>query len=298
MPLPTFIIVGVQKAGTTSIYNYLRQHPQVFMSPVKEPHFLERDWEQFYAEGGQRKATRIDTWEKYQALFDGVTDERAIGEASANCLFHHQGAIPRIQQYVPEAQIVMVLRHPADRAHSDYLMHIRDCINPQQQRSLASIIHEQADTSFLIRKGYYHAGVKHFIDTFGAERVGVFLHDDLKRSAVQFMQQMYEFIRVDGAFTPDVGKRAQTAQVPKNSTVNSFLRTRNPLRSAIATGLKLVMPLEKRQRLRNRLITLNSAGKQAAPLAAADRSALIDLYRDDILRLQDLLDRDLSAWLR
>jgi hypothetical protein len=299
MTLPTFMIVGVQKAGTTSIYNYLKQHPQIFMSPVKEPHFLERDWQQFYADGGERKASRIDTLEKYEALFAGVTDELAIGEASANCLFHYDWSIPQIQKYVPEAHIFVVLRHPAERAHSDYLMHIRDCINANKpQRSLSEHIHERAATSFIIRKGYYYEGVKHFIDAFGAERVSIFLHDDLKQSAVQFMQDMYRTLGVDAAFEPDVGQRAQTAQVPKNSAINSVLRTKNPLRSAVASGLKLVMPTETRQKLRDRLINMNAADKSAAPLSPEDRAALIELYRDDIVKLQDLLHRDLSAWLR
>jgi hypothetical protein len=104
MPLPTFIIIGVQKAGTTSIYHYLQQHPQVYMSPVKEPHFLERDWPQLAADSPEVKQPRINTWEKYQALFAGVTDETAIGEASVNCLFHYDQSIDLIKRYVPDAQ--------------------------------------------------------------------------------------------------------------------------------------------------------------------------------------------------
>ncbi|MEQ8956354.1 MAG: sulfotransferase, partial [Coleofasciculus sp. C2-GNP5-27] len=77
MKLPTFLIIGVQKAGTTSIYNYLKQHPQIYMSPVKETNFLEKNWEELET---QRKA-KIDTFEKYCQLFEGVTDEIAIGEA-------------------------------------------------------------------------------------------------------------------------------------------------------------------------------------------------------------------------
>jgi len=297
MPLPTFIIVGVQKAGTTSIYNYLKQHPQVYVSPVKEPNFLERDWEQFYAEGGERKASRIDTFEKYQALFAGVTDELAIGEASANCLFHYEQSIPCIQRYVPNAQLLFVLRHPAERAHSDYLMHLRDCVGAEQPRSLSEQIREKAASSFIIRKGYYYQGIQAFMEAFGANQVSVFLHDDLKKSAQDFMRDLYQVIGVDADFEADVSQRSQTAQVPKNAAVNSFLKTQNPVRSAVASGLKLVMPTEARQKLRNRLIKLNSSGKEVAPLTPEDRAALVNLYREDVLQLQDLLNRDLSAWL-
>ncbi|MBE7383033.1 MAG: sulfotransferase [Leptolyngbya sp. SIO1E4] len=297
MRLPTFIIIGVQKAGTTSIYNYLKQHPQVYMSSVKEPHFLERDWDQFYAEGGAPKPSRIDTFEKYTALFEGVTDELAIGEASANCLFHYDKSIPQISKYVPDAQIVVVLRHPAERAHSDYLMHLRDCINPGTQRSLSEQVRHRAEKSYIVRKGYYCEGIQQFREAFGAEKVKVFLYDDLRKSAVSFMQTVYQAVGVDATFEPDVGKRSQTAQVPKNKAVNSLLRRQNPLRSSVAAGLKLVMPDTMRQQLRDSLIRWNSSGKDAMPLSPEDRAALIDLYREDILKLQDLLQRDLSAWL-
>lgn len=302
MPLPTFIIIGVQKAGTTSLYNYLTQHPQVYMSPVKEPHFLERDWDKYYAETGKsRNPKQIHTWAQYQALFDGVTDEIAIGEASVNCLFHYDWSIPQIQKYTPDVQLIALLRHPAERAHSDYLMHLRDCINPADQRSLGDHIaaaqNPDQSTSFLIRKGFYAAGIEAFQTAFGRDRVHVFLQDDLRRSATELMRSLYQTLGVDPDFQTDTTRQAQTAAVPKNQTVNALLRQQNPVRSAVAKGLKLVLPPERRQALRQRLLQLNSADKSAAPLTTGDRAALIELYRADILQLQTLIQRDLSAWL-
>ena len=95
MKLPTFLIVGVQKAGTTSIYNYLQEHPQVYMSPIKETNFLERDWEKLVAENSNIK-NRISSFDDYCKLFSGVGDEIAIGEASPNYIFHYESSAPRI----------------------------------------------------------------------------------------------------------------------------------------------------------------------------------------------------------
>ncbi|MEB3267487.1 MAG: sulfotransferase [Leptolyngbya sp.] len=297
MPLPTFIIIGVQKAGTTSIYHYLGQHPQVYMSPVKEPHFLERDWPHLATTDPEITQPRINTWEKYQALFDGVTDETAIGEASVNCLFHYEQSIDLIKKYVPNAQVVAVLRHPAERAYSDYLMHIRDYINTADQQPLSEHIAQRSQTSYVIRKGYYAEGVAAFQKAFGPDRVKIFLHDDLKTSASQLMAEMYRFIGVDDTFQPEVTRKAQAAKVPKNKTVNALLQGKNPVRSAIASTLKLVLPTDARQRLRSGLINLNSGGKDDAPFLPEDRAALLNLYREDVLKLQDLLQRDLSTWL-
>ena len=93
MKLPTFLVIGIEKAGTTSVDNYLKQHPQVYMSPVKEPNFLERDWEHADLSKMKPKQNRIDTFEKYCNLFGDVTEEKAIGEVSPNYLFHYQESI-------------------------------------------------------------------------------------------------------------------------------------------------------------------------------------------------------------
>lgn len=297
MRLPSFLLAGVQKAGTSSVYYYLKQHPQIYMSPIKEPNFLGRDWDDFYQQGGAHRPSRIDTLAKYAALFAAATHEVAWGEASANYLFNYQTSIPQIQKYVPGAQIVLILRHPAERAYSDYLMHLRDCINPRGQRSLSEQIRERAHASFIIRKGYYFDGVQAFLQGFGQRQVRIFLYDDLAQSAVTFMQTLYQVVGVDAQFEPDVTAKAQTAQVPKSRALNSLLRTQNPLRSAIAAGLKGCLPIATRQKLRSALLQLNSQSKDTVTFSPEDRASLISLYREDILRLQDLLQRDLSAWL-
>ncbi len=292
MKLPTFLIVGVQKAGTTSIYNYLQEHPQVYMSPVKETNFLEKDW-QTLAKDKQNK-NGIITLEDYSRLFAGVKDEIAIGEASPNYLFHYQSSVPRIQKYVPDAQLIIVLRNPIERAYSDYLMHIRDAIG---YRPLAEQIKYAADKSFIIRKGFYYTPIQYYLNSFRTEQVQVFLYDDLIQDSLKFMQSMYRYIGVDDSLEIDTTKKVQTAKVPKNQVINNLLRRKNPLRTLAANTLKTVMPLSARQQLRDRLMNLNYQSKQATPLSPEDRQGLINIYREDILKLQDLINRDLSVWI-
>ena len=294
MKLPTFLMIGVQKAGTTSIYNYLKQHPQIYMSPIKETNFLEKNWEEIET---KRKA-KIDTFEKYCQLFAGVQDEIAIGEASPNYLFHYQSSSERIKRYVPNAKLIAVLRNPVDRAYSDYLMHIRDAIDKGRRNSLSDQIKYRADKSFILLKGFYYQHLQHFYNEFDREQIQVYLYDDLSKDPVQFMESMYQFVGVDDTFLPDVSQKAQVAQVPKNTAVNKMLRQENPLRTIVRSGLRVILPLKMRQTIRSRLIQMNSQDKKAAPLSPEDRQQLIELYRDDILKLQDLIQRDLSSWLK
>lgn len=294
--LPTFLIIGVQKSGTTSIYNYLKAHPQIFMSPVKETNFFEREWGKEPPEVLARRKVPVNTLADYSQLFTGATDEIALGEASPNYMLHHHKSADLIQAVVPQAKLIAVLRNPVERAYSDQLMHIRDAVGTQHQ-SLADQVKTRGESSYVLLKGKYADSIQHFIDVFGADQVKVFLYDDLRKDAIAFMQQMYEFIGVDASFTPDTSRKAQTAQVPKNQTLNRLLKTQNPLRSAVSGLLRRLLPQAARQRLRSQVISLNSDSKKQG-LNPEERALLQDYYRADILKLQDLIQRDLSAWLK
>ncbi|NET03028.1 MAG: sulfotransferase [Sphaerospermopsis sp. SIO1G1] len=292
MKLPNFLVAGFEKCGTTSVYNYLNQHPQIFMSPVKEPNFLERDWENF----AQTKESRIDTIEKYQNLFVNVTDDHlAVGEISPNLLFHYQSSIPRIQQYVPNAKIIVILRDPVQRAYSDYLMQIRDEISSNTP-TLTDQIKYSATKSYTLTKGLYYTPVKSFLEAFGSNNFKVCLYDDLVKNSTTFIQDIYKYLDVDSDFVPDMSKKSQVAQVPRSRSINQLLKTSNPVRNIIASALRIIMPLELRQKIRSTLVNLNSQGKNAQPLSEAEIYALSQYYDDDVLKLQNLIQRDLTNW--
>ena len=108
MRTPNLFIVGAPKCGTTSLDNYLRQHPDVFMSPKKEPHYF----------GSDLYAPRfIRDWETYRVLFSGATDEAVVGEASVWYLYS-QNAAREIHSVCPNAKIIIMLRNPVDQMHS------------------------------------------------------------------------------------------------------------------------------------------------------------------------------------
>ncbi|MEL4898588.1 sulfotransferase family protein [Crocosphaera sp. Alani8] len=290
--LPNFLIFGVQKAGTTSVYKYLKQHPDVYLSPVKEPNFLEKDWDKLAAEGHQFKPKQIATFKQYSNLFKDVTNETAVGEISPNYLFHHETSIEQIKRYVPNAKLIAVLRNPVDRAISDYLMHVREA---QSNTTLKEQIEYKANKSFIILKGYYYTQVKHYFEAFSKEQVSILLYDDLRKNDQEFMREIYKTIGVDPDFKSDTSQKSQVAQMPKNEGINKLLVQKNPLRSLTASLLKPLLSEEKRQKLRSFLISMNSKSKVDS--FNEEKQLLLDLYRDDILKLQDLIGRDLSSWL-
>lgn len=296
MKLPNFIIIGVQKAGTSSIYGYLKQHPQVYMSPIKETNFWTNIAKDSQSNETASQKKRIMTFEQYTQLFEGVQDEIAIGEASPNYLFHYQISADLIQKNLRDAKLIAILRDPSERAYSDYLMHIRDA--KYSGKTLTEQLQTSPQTSYTLRKGLYYQPLKHYIDKFGSEQVKVYLYEDLCQAPTKFMQSMYGFLGVDPTFDPDMSHRAQQGKLPKNQAVNNILRTKNPIRTAAANTLKIFLPFEVRQSLRNQLLEINSIDKKQIPLSPQERKLLVNYYRDDILKLQDLINRDLSNWLK
>lgn len=292
--LPTFLIIGVQKAGTTSIYHYLKQHPQIYMGP-KETNFLFQDWQKYPPKNQQTK--QVCTFERYCELFENAGDELAIGDVSPNCLFNYQRSTEAIERYVPNAQIIAILRNPAERAYSDYLMHVREALKSKTM-DLSEQIKYKPKQSHTLRKGLYYLPVQYLFDRFNKEKINIYLYEDLRRDSVEFMQDMYRFIGVDSTFIPNVNNKYQVAAVPKVETINRILQKKNPLRTFFASSLRLVLPLEKRQAIRSYLIKSNYKKKEKSPSLSPElRQELIEYYREDILKLQDLLQKDLSSWL-
>ncbi|MDB9520293.1 sulfotransferase [Roseofilum reptotaenium CS-1145] len=295
--LPNFLIIGVQKAGTTSVYNYLKEHPQVYMSPRKETNFLSKDPNKDPKDRPPLpyQKQRIDTFEKYCELFQGVTDEIAIGEASPNYMVNYKITTQQIKRYVPDAKLIAILRNPADRAYSDYLMHVRDAIgNP---RGLSEQIVKKGKQSSTLKKGFYGEHLSYFFDNFDAHQTRVLLYDDLRKNSQEFMRSIYQFIGVDETYKPDTSKRAQVAKLPKNQTFNKILNTPNPLRKTTAKVLNNLLPTSVVQGFRQGLMNLNQSQEKVPPLSEEKRPELIEFYREDILKLQELINRDLSHWL-
>ncbi|NEQ15566.1 MAG: sulfotransferase domain-containing protein, partial [Moorea sp. SIO3E2] len=236
--------------------------------------------------------------EKFTIFFKEVKDEIAIGEASPNYLFHYKSSCEQILRYLPDVKMIAILRNPVDRAYSDYLMHVREATDVAGNiQPLSEQLKFRSQGSFTLKKGLYSSQLSHFFETFNRDKIKVYLYDDLCKNPVALIQDMYRFIGVDETFIPDVSKKAQVAQVPKLKLVNDLLRKQNPFRTMIASGLKFILPVEVRQTVRSALINMNSTDKKKAALSKEERQQLLEFYRDDILKLQDLIQRDLSFWL-
>ena len=299
--MPNFLIIGAGKSGTTSLYHYLGQHPQVYVSPVKEPKFfaLEGEKPDFRGPGDDQEMMNrvannraVTSIKEYQDLFRGVRGEKAVGEASPIYLYSPE-APDRIKRHVPQAKLIAVLRDPAERAYSAFLHQVRNGWEPLTHFSEALRDEErrmQDNWHHLFHykhRGFYHAQLSRYYERFGPEQIRVYLYEDLKADAAGVMRDLYGFLGVDEGFAPDTSLKYNRAGVPRNGAARALVRNLNSL----TPFLKGALPFGVRQRIKGGLFA------EPPPLAAEVRRGLIEEYREDVLRLQGLIGRDLSGWL-
>ncbi len=297
MAMPNFLIIGAAKGGTTSLYYYLRQHPQIYMSSVKEPRFfaLEGDNLSFNNPDQGINETSVTTLEDYQALFNGVTNEIAIGEASPLYLYSLK-AVDRIQHYIPDAKLIVVLRNPAERAYSCYMHLVRENYEPfsfegSLQQEESRIRDNWAHLWHYRKGGYYYTQLKPYFESFRREQIKIYLFEDLNNDSVRIVQDVYQFLGVDHTFVPDL-TRMNVSGKPKVRALQTLLGTGNPVR----TAFKQILPKDFRREVACRLREWNLERKGQVP--ADIKKQLIADYKEDILQLQDLIQIELSAWLR
>jgi hypothetical protein len=289
--MPNFFIIGAQKAGTTSLYHYLDQHPQIYMSPIKEPHFFEGMQSEYRRPG--RKTKPVTELGDYLALFEGVSDEKAIGEASTSYLFSMR-APTLIRRSVPDAKIIAVLRNPADRAYSNFLHLVRTGREPLASFAEALQAEEGRTQDkwgpmwYYKQKGFYHDQVKRYFDTFGRDQVRIYLYDDLRGEPFGMLRDIFRFLEVDETFVPDASIEHNPSGLPRNKTLYTQVRRLTARKPAL---LERFLPTKPYRYLKSRFFV------KPPPFPAEVRRQLIDSYREDILKLQNLIGRDLSPWL-
>ena len=297
MTMPNFLIIGAAKAGTTALYHYLQQHPQIYMSPIKEPYFFAFEGEQINFQGPvDSNKSYITDIKTYRALFEGVTNEIAIGEASPGYLYSSK-ATERIQHYIPDAKLIAILRDPIERAYSNFLNLIRQDLEPLPDFVQAMLAEEERindNWSFrwhYRQRGFYFNQLKRYFELFDQSRIKIYLYEEFQDNSVTVLHDIFEFLDVDKIFVPNMSRKHNVSRVPKNKTLHRFLKQSSPVKSTI----KSFLPSSLRQSVRAKLMEVNFRNKP--PLLPEAREQFIEDYREDILNLQGLIKKDLSKWM-
>jgi len=293
--LPTFLVVGAAKAGTTSLHYFMEQHPEICVPPCKETYFF-------------NQKSMAGTWpevpsyneEEYRELFRTSTTEqtRAWGEVTTSNLYYHEEAVPKIRKLLGDPQIVILIRNPIDRAYSNWTytsanygepLSFEEAIKEEQNRIEQKVMF----MTHYVSVGFYFEAVKNYLSAFSRHKV--YLLEDLKGKAPEMMSDVCEFIGVDGSVKPDFETIYNLSGIPRSRLLHKFVirddGTKGPPLERIT---RLVLGRKRADRL---FYSLRVKNLRRVPMKPGTRKRLVEIYREDVLKLQDLIGRDLSPWL-
>ena len=297
--LPNFLIVGAAKCGTSSLHNYLNQHPDIFMPTftpeglkVKEPRFLIKDKVQ------KRLPKGIWNYKDYKSLFNDVTNQKAIGESTVLYLYYYQEAIKNIKKYLGDnVKIIIMLRNPIDRAYSAYLFASRTSQENQNFKDAlvnSSIRFNKDDTisPMILYKelGLYFDMVKSYMRSFS--NVHVVIYDDFIKQTNIEVQRVFDFLNVNNYQINtnkiiNAGGKKWDSGIMKNLLMgDNFLKN----------GMKILFPQNLRTFFKQELTKLFTS--KAKNMSNSIKKELLQYYKKDIQSLEKLINKDLSKWQR
>jgi hypothetical protein len=231
--VPNLFIIGAAKCATSSLHSYLAEHPQVFMSPLKEPGYFAEPGDPnvrlrpFAGPGGVQMRPYRNDLESYLGLFAGAGDARVVGESSTGYtqLPKRDGVVKRIHEFNPCARLIYVMRDPVERTISHYWWHV-------QHESEERGIHEAITGDPYYRDvSHYALQLEPYLELFGSEKVLCLTVEELTARPEQVLRRVFSWLEVDDSFLPPNRKSKEnvTPKVitrPKKSVLGSLRNSR------------------------------------------------------------------------
>jgi hypothetical protein len=295
--LPNFVVVGAAKCGTTSLFHYLRQHPAIFLPTQKELHYfayVQLSRNAGGPGGGRTLAFACATREEYETHYRGAAGHQAIGEVSPS-YFYFAEVSENIKAELGGPRIVILLRDPVEKAYSQYMHLVRDNLEslpffeglmaePDRAASGWPAMWRYAESSL------YSQRVRKYLEVFGAERVKIFLFEDLVRNPGRVLGTLYEFLSTGPGGEVDTSRVYNRTGPPRSRLLADLLARPNPVTAAARRWL----PEDLRDRVKNAMLNLNTGRKDA--IDDSSRAYLRAYFADDVQELERLLGRQLG-WL-
>ena len=293
--LPNLLIVGAAKCGTTSLHNYLKQHPDIFMSKQKEPHFLINS-----DIGEDRIHKAISVLEDYEDMFKTDSIYKYKGESSVMYLAFPEFSIKNIKKYLdPDVKIIIMLRNPVERAFAGYLHNLR--YNPSENLSFEEAFEKSEaryyqqrditpDTRYL-HVGNYYSQVESFMSMFN-DNVLVIMYEDYVSDIDLCLANVFDFLDIDKISVDTSRRHMVGGWIFKRKFLRNLLIPKNNFKSLI----KSFLPNKKiRKAIKQKIMNMSTA--ESPSISKDMHKKLTEYYRKDIDNLSKLLNKELNCWI-
>jgi hypothetical protein len=282
--IPSFMVVGAQKAGTTWLFECLNEHPSVFVPELKETHF-------FCPPDRCRHSRKYLGDEWYRGLFPSSGEYAVAGDMTTDDMYY--GAADDIHRVNPDMKIVFMLRHPVERAYSAYWMKRRHSIEIERfDRSLE-------ENPQLLERGLYHRQIMPFLEKFGEANVRIYIYEEATTKPEAFFSDLCRFLGIDDGVRP----KSLSQRVGETKSLPPLMGFFYYKVMSRIINLPLVRTLwrflRRNTRIKERLLGTKAFGTEGSsyPEMPADiRATMLDYFREENARLFELIGRDIPAW--
>lgn len=294
---PNFLIVGTARSGTTSLHEYLGKHPDIFMPLQKEPSFFT-----FYPTAPafiNAKNKYLVDETAYLELFKG-RNEKILGESSTPYLYFFEKTIANIKKLIPDyrkIKILIILRHPAERAFSQYMHMRRDLLEElsfeealkQEKQRMQDKMHFDF---FYVDKGFYYEQVKAYLENF--DNVKIVFYHQIENNTQRVLEEVYQFLGVDASLNKEELKKRNQSGEMKVKWFKKIITTR---KNPVLNFFRKLMSRETKKKLRNNVkAILLKYNLKKTEIQPETRKYLVELYKEDTKKLSALIQKDLSDW--
>ncbi len=292
---PDFLIVGAAKSGTTSLHHYLVDHPEIYMPDIKETWFFHQ------IDNPNKAILEKMPWlpldlPSYTKLFSDAKGDQICGESTPSYLYYYDRTIRNLKKLHPkwqEVKIVIILREPISKVISHYRFvknHQLDPENLSLKQSLRIENERLRQNKVLLDLFYvdntkYYQQVKAFKKEF--KNVKVYLYDDLRDDAEALIKDLYQYLEVDSTYTPSTIEKAFNRSNKKTKPIFSSI---DPYINGKARGRRFI-PQKLKDLVKEYLYIEEKIDAETVQF-------LKDSFKEDVEKLQDLIDRDLASWLK
>lgn len=301
--MPNFVIAGMAKSGSSSVHNYLCQHPEIFMCPLKEPRFFAFDGNRpDYA--GPFDEEMFNRWviykkNEYEQLFAGSEAYKAVGESSL--YVHFKGSAKTIFRYKPEMKFIFILRNPVERAFSLYLHMVRDGYEKLTFRDALTVEDERIKENWsspfrYFQHGLVADGIRDYFSYFPKDQFYFVRYEDLKQNNLQTIQGMCAFLGVDPHYD-FFSLQTNVGGVAKNKWLHAVLYRVAGKDNALKRLIRPLLDEPRRIWLREMVDKVIRYNLRKCHMSNEDHAFLLEKYADDIKQTSVLSGLDLSDWL-
>ena len=284
---PNFFIVGAPKCGTTSMHDYLNQHPDIFMSKVKELNYFNSEARQYY---------RYEGLDSYLVNFSGAGNHKVIGESSAWYLYSTDAA-KNIYHFNNNAKILIIIRSPIESIpslHSEMIFgsmefeeNLEEALKMESERKRGLYRLKPVKTperTHYVSVYKYEKQIKRFLQYFNRKNIEIILFDVFRRNPQNAYYDVLDFLQINNYRKPVISIK-NSNRIVRSLKLQRLINDRGVLKGLV----KCIVPVSCRKGIRVRMKNYNTAFKKRRPLTRSEEELIMELTSDSVSNLQSLL---------